>query len=118
MEDQVCSIEKTRREKVTEMLKNRRYKKMTTKISSDTQMVQLAKEDLAFKKQLLEKIEKNDKEWQANLSNINTVMSNIGTVIQQSVGILGQLLAPPPQQTFNMSMHPLNPMFQNQNVSY
>ena len=62
-------------------------------------------------KQLLQKFEENDKRLQENLNSANAIMSNIGVAIQQSVGILGQLLAPrnqiPPNaiQQMYMSMN-------------
>ena len=89
-------------EKVSEMLKNCKDKKMTSWISSDNQLLQLTREDIAFKKKMLEKMEKSDNELRTELANLNQVMSNIGFSIQQSVGILGQLLSnqsrvfPPP----------------------
>ena len=48
-----------RREKVSEMLRNRKDKKMTSGISTDNKLLQLTREDIAFKKQMLEKMEKN-----------------------------------------------------------
>ena len=79
------------REKVSEMLKNRKKKKMTSQISTDNQFLQLTQEDIAFKKQMLETMEKCDTELRTELSNLNQVMSNISSSIQLSVGILGQL---------------------------
>ena len=42
------------------MFKNRKDKKMTSRISTDSQLLQLTREDIAFKKQILEKREKDD----------------------------------------------------------
>ena len=81
-----------RREAVKQMLKNRKDKKMTSKISNDDQLLQLTREDIAFKKELLEKIDKSDKEFKSELASLNHTMSNIGTAIQQSVGILAMLV--------------------------
>ena len=64
---------------------------MTSRISKDNKLLQLTQEDITFKKQMLEKIEKNYNELRSELANLNQVMSNIGSSIQQSVGILGQL---------------------------
>ena len=65
---------------------------MTSKISNDDQLLQLTREDIAFKKELLEKIDKSDKEFKSELASLNHTMSNIGTAIQQSVGILAMLV--------------------------
>ena len=64
---------------------------MMSWISTDNQFLQLTREDIAFKKQMLEKMEKSDNESRTELANLNQVMSNIGSSIQQSVGILGIL---------------------------
>ena len=40
---------------------------------------------------MLEKMEKSDNELHTELADLNQVMSNITSSIQQSVGILGQL---------------------------
>ena len=74
------------------MLKNRKGKKMTSKISNDDQLLQLTLEDIAFKKELLEKIDKSDKEFKSELASLNHTMSNIGAAIQKSVGILAMLV--------------------------
>ena len=51
---------------------------MASQISTYSQLLQLTREDIAFKKQMLEKMEKSDKELCTELANLNQVMSNIG----------------------------------------
>ena len=65
---------------------------MTSKISNDDQLLQLTWEDIVFKKELLEKIDKSNKELKSELASLNHTMSNIGTAIQPSVGILAMLV--------------------------
>ena len=90
------------REKVLEMLKNHKDKEMTSRISTDNQLLKLTRKDIAFKKQMLEEMEKIENEVRTELPNLNQVMPNIGSSVQQSVAILGQLLSnqsrvfPPP----------------------
>ena len=67
------------REKVSEILNNRKDNKMTSRISTDNQLLQLTREDIAFKKQMLEKMEKNGNELRTEFANLNQVMSNIGS---------------------------------------
>jgi len=81
-----------RRHEVTNMLKNRKDKKMASKLSVDAQLLQISRDDLTFKKELLEKIDQSDKEFRVGFTELNKTMSNIGTAIQQSVGILSQLV--------------------------
>ena len=71
------------------MLKNRKNTKMMSRINTDNQLSKLTLEGIAFKKQILEKIEKIENEL-TELANLNQVMSNICSTIQQSVDILRQ----------------------------
>ena len=66
---------------------------MTSRISTVNQLLQLMPENIAFEKRMLEKMKKNDHELRTGLANLNQIISNIGSSIQQSVGILGQLLS-------------------------
>ena len=59
------------------MFKNRKDKKMTSRISRGNQLLQLTHEDIAFKKQILEKREKDFNELGTELANLNQVKSNI-----------------------------------------
>ena len=45
------------------------------------------------KEKLLEKIDESDKEFRAGFTELNTIMCTIGTAIQQTVGILDQLVS-------------------------
>ena len=83
-----------RRRKVEEMLNERKGKKWTTKFSQEAQALHLSREDLRLMKQVLQKFEESNKRLQEDLNSANTIMSNICVAIQQSVGILGQLLTP------------------------
>ena len=65
------------REKVSEMLKNRKDKKVTSRIRTDNQLLQLTREDIACKKQMLEKIEKSYNELRNKLANLNQVKCKI-----------------------------------------
>ena len=66
---------------------------MTSRISTDNQFLQITREAVAFKKQMLEKMEKSGSELRTELANLNQVLSNIGSSMQQSDGVLGQLLS-------------------------
>lgn len=74
------------RHEVKNMLKNRKNKKMASKLSTDAQLLKISRDNLTFKKELLEKIDQGDKEFRAGFTELN--MSTIGTAIQESVGIL------------------------------
>ena len=90
------------------MLNNSKDKEMTSLTSTDNQFLQLTREEIAFKKQILVKMEKGGNELRTELANVNQVMSNIGSSNQQSVGILGQLLSnqsrvfPPPTPFYHV----------------
>lgn len=87
------SEEVTRWKEALIILKNCKDKKMTSRISTDNQFLQITREAVAFKKQMLEKMEKSGSELRTELANLNQVLSNIGSSMQQSDGVLGQLLS-------------------------
>ena len=58
----------TKWREVSEMLNNRKDKKMTSRINTDNQVLQLTWEDIAFKKQMLEKMEKSDNKLRTELA--------------------------------------------------
>ena len=65
---------------------------MTAKLSTMSQLLQISRDDFDFKNKFLEKIDESGKEFRASFTELIKTMSTIGTAIQQSVGILGQLV--------------------------
>ena len=75
------------------MSKNRKDKKMAAKCSTESQLLQISRDDHNLdSKKKLEKIDESDKEFSAGFTELNKTMSRAGTAIQQSVRILGQLV--------------------------
>ena len=70
---------------MTDMLKNRKDKKMSPNLSTDKQLIQISQEDVTLKRELLDKMEKSDQEFKASFTELNKTMATIGTAIQQSV---------------------------------
>ena len=79
------------REKVKTFLKNRRSQKLSTRMGAESQMLQFAKEDLNLKTKLLEQLEKPDADFNQNITKVGRTMDTISNVMQQCVGILGNL---------------------------
>ena len=96
--------------KIEEILNKRKDERLITKFIQEGKALYLSREDFQLKKQLLQKFDKNDKRLQENLKRANAVMSNIGVAIQQSVAILGQLLAPRNQIPPNVIQEMHTPM--------
>ena len=65
---------------------------MSHNLSTDKQLIQISQEDVTLKRELLDKMEKSDQEFKASFTELNKTMATIGTAIQQSVGLLGQIL--------------------------
>ena len=75
------------------MSKNRKEKKKAAKCSTESQLLQISRDDHNLdSKKKLEKIDESDKEFSAGFTELNKTMSRAGTAIQQSVRILGQLV--------------------------
>ena len=92
--------------KIEEILNKRKDERLRTKFIQEGKALHLSREDFQLKKQL----EESDKRLQENLKRANAVMSNIGVAIQQSVAILGQLLAPRNQIPPNVIQEMHTPM--------
>ena len=80
--------------KVEEGLKNRRDKKLSSKLSMDTQLLNISKEELSLKRKLVEQLEKSEEEFNSGMNKVFKSMENISSCIQETVGILAHLANP------------------------
>ena len=106
-----------RHKKVDERLKNRRDKKLSSKLSMDEQLLKISKEDLSLKRKLVEKLEKSEEEFNSGMNKVFKSMENISSCIQQAVGILAHLVnqqQTPYQQQYRSLFSP--PSFNHQPV--
>ena len=62
---------------------------------AESQMLQFAKEDLNLKRKLLEQLEKSDADFNQNIAKVGRTMEIISNVMEQCVGILGNLAKGP-----------------------
>ena len=105
------------RKKVEEGLKNRRDKKLSSKLSMDTQLLNISKEELSLKRKLVEQLEKSEEEFNSGMNKVFKSMENISSCIQQTVGILAHLAnqrQTPYQQQYRPPFSP--PSFNQQSV--
>ena len=58
------------RKKVEEGLKNRRAKKLSNKLSMDTQLLKISKEELSLKRKLVEQLEKSEEEFNSDMNKV------------------------------------------------
>ena len=101
------------RKKVEEGLKNRRDKKLSSKLSMDTHLLNISKEELSLKRKLVVQLEKSEEEFNSGMNKVE----NISSCIQQTVGILADLAKPqqtPYQQQYRPPFSP--PSFNQQSV--
>ena len=105
-----------RRIKVEGWLKNRRGKKLSSKLSMDTQLLNISKEELSLKRKLVEQLEKSEEEVNSVMNKMFKSMENISSCIQETVGILAHLvtLQKPYQQQYQPPFSP--PSFNHQSV--
>ena len=75
-----------------EGLKNRRDKKLSSKLSMDTQLSNISKAELSLKRKLVEQLEKSEEEFNSVMNKVFESMKNISSCIQQTVGILAHLV--------------------------
>ena len=105
------------RKKVEEGLKNRRDKKLSSKLSMDTQLLNISKEELSLKRKLVEQLEKSEEEFNSGTNKVFKSMENISSCIRQTAGILAHLAnqqQTPYQQQYRPPFSP--PSFNQQSV--
>ena len=81
-------------EEAGEFLKDRRDKKLTTRVNPDIQLLYYVKEDLSLTKKKIEKIEKAGEELNNKIAKVNKTLDGIGEVMKQCVRILSNIAAP------------------------
>ena len=81
-----------RRKKVEGWLKNRRGKKLSSKLSMDTQLLNISKEELPLKRKFVEQLVKPEEEFNLGMNKVFMSMENISSCIQQTVTILAHLV--------------------------
>ena len=97
--------------KVEEGLKNKRDKKLSSKLSMDTQLLNISKEELSHKRKLVEQLEKSEEESNSGMNKVFKSMENISSCIQQKVGILAHIInqqQTPYQQQYRPPFIPTN----------
>ena len=107
-----------RRKKVEEGLKNRRDKKLSSKLSMDTQLLNISKEELSLKRKLVQQLEKPEEEFNSGMNKVFKSEENISSCIQQTVGILAHLVnqqQAPYQQQYRPPFSP--PSFNHKSVT-
>ena len=58
----------------------------------DTQLLNIAKEELSLKRKLVEQLEKAEEDFNSGMNKVFKPMKNISSCIQQTVGILPHLV--------------------------
>ena len=76
--------------------------------------------DIQLKRKLIERMDRSDQEFQENLETINRTMENIGHSVQQSAGLLAEILRSRTQPNFccnnNIFPSPRGFHYQNRQV--
>ena len=104
--------------KVEEGLKNKRDKKLSSKLSMDTQLLNISKEESSLKRKLVQQLEKPKEEFNSGMNKVFKSEENISFCIQQTVGILAHLVnqqQAPYQQQYRPPFSP--PSFNHQPVT-
>ena len=96
-EGQSLKEQTTNRRKKVEGLKNRRDKsKLSSKLSLDTQLLNISKEELSLKRKLVDQLEKSEEEFNAGMNKVFKSMENISSCIQQTAQLVNQQQTPWP----------------------
>ena len=119
-EDQIWQQNQSTSERhgsVTDLLNKRKDLKLAAKTRPEKIKLKYTDEDIQLKRKLIERMDKSDREFQENLERINRTMENIVHSVQQSVGMLAEILRSRTQPNFccNSNMFPSPRGFHYQN---
>ena len=87
-----------RRVKIPKFLKDQKQKRMNAKVTVDKQLVNIAREDLACKRKIMETSEKVDEQFLSNNSKMTKTMENVGNAITCCFEMMKKMYETPPQQ--------------------
>ena len=92
-----------RREKIAKFLKNQKEKRMNAKVTVEKQLVNIAREDLALKRKIMETSEKVDEQFLSNNSKMTKTMENVGNAITCCFEMMKKMYETPPKQQQSVS---------------
>ena len=114
------------RESITDFLNKRKDLRLAAKTHLEKEKLNYTEQDIQLKRKLIERMDKSGQEFQENLKRIGRTMENIAHSVQQSVGLLAEILRSRTQPNFycNSNMLPslrgfqyLNQQIQNINTN-
>ena len=97
-----------RHESVTDLLNKRKDLKLAAKTRPEKRKLNYTDEDIQLKRKLIERMDKSDREFRENLERINRTMENIVHSVQQSVGMLAEILRSRTQPNQNRQVQNIN----------
>lgn len=84
-----------RRDMLNTMLSTYKQKRLKRKLPNDGQMLVLAQEDLKVKKQILERMESNDKDFSENMGKLTSNIENLTNSMVDGFALMRQMIQPP-----------------------
>ena len=87
-----------RREKISKFLKDQKEKRMNAKVTVDKQLLNIAREDLALKRKIMETSEKVDEQFLSNNNKMTKTMENVGNAITCCFEMMKKMYETPSQQ--------------------
>ena len=84
-----------RRQLLQNQLKGKRDSKSTKKLSTDNQLLAMAREDLQLKRKVLDQMEEADKKHQKTMDSLHQGFTSLTSALNNGFGLVGSLLSQP-----------------------
>lgn len=84
-----------RRQLLQKQLKGKRDSKLTKKLSTDNQLLAMAREDLQLKRKVLDQMEEADKKHQKTMNLLLQGLKSLTSALNNGFGLVGSLLSQP-----------------------
>lgn len=110
--------ENNRRAKIAKFLKDEKDKRMVPKQSVNKQHLNIAKEDLALKRKIMESSEKVDQEFLNNTSKMAKSMESVSRAIADCFDLMKKMHELPQQQPMHYNASQAMPSYPNAGFGY
>ena len=107
-----------RKQVLQKQLKGKRDSKLTKKLSTDNQLLAVAREDLQLKRKVLDQMEEADKKYQKTMDSLLQGFTSLTSVLNNGFGLVGSLLSQPAPFSTSQEVHPTASVYDFPEFSY
>ena len=106
------------RQLLQKQLRGKRHSKLTKKLSTDNQLLAVAKEDLQLKRKVLDQMEEADKKHQKTMDSLLQGFTSLTSTLNNGFGLVSSLLSQPSPFSASQEVHQTASVYDFPEFSY